>query len=92
MRFPTYYILAPAEASSNLSRFDGVRYGQRINGKTLDELYENTRRECFGEEVRRRVLIGTYILSAGYYDAYYLKAQKVKQLISADFAQTFFFF
>lgn len=86
---PTYYILAPAEASSNLSRFDGVRYGQRINGKTLDELYENTRRECFGEEVRRRVLIGTYVLSAGYYDAYYLKAQKVKQLISADFAQTF---
>jgi aspartyl-tRNA(Asn)/glutamyl-tRNA(Gln) amidotransferase subunit A len=86
---PTYYILAPAEASSNLERFDGVRYGQRIEGKTLDELYETTRREYLGEEVRRRILIGTYVLSAGYYDAYYTKAQKVRQLIANDFDQAF---
>jgi aspartyl-tRNA(Asn)/glutamyl-tRNA(Gln) amidotransferase subunit A len=86
---PTYYIIAPAEASSNLERFDGVRYGQRIEGKTLDELYESTRREYLGEEVRRRILIGTYVLSAGYYDAYYTKAQKVRQLIAADFDQAF---
>ncbi|RZI45395.1 Asp-tRNA(Asn)/Glu-tRNA(Gln) amidotransferase subunit GatA [Candidatus Finniella inopinata] len=86
---PTYYVLAPAEASSNLARFDGVRYGARVDGKTLDDLYEKTRRACFGEEVRRRVLMGTYVLSAGYFDAYYLKAQKVRQLIAADFDQAF---
>ncbi len=86
---PTYYILAPAEASSNLARYDGVRYGVRVDGKTLDELYENTRREGFGEEVRRRIMIGTYVLSAGYYDAYYLKAQKVRKLITQDFENTF---
>lgn len=86
---PTYYILAPAEASSNLARYDGVRYGVRVEGKTLDELYENTRRQGFGEEVRRRIMIGTYVLSAGYYDAYYLKAQKVRKLIKQDFENTF---
>lgn len=82
---PTYYVLAPAEASSNLARYDGVRYGLRVPGKTLDELYENTRSEGFGEEVQRRILIGTYVLSAGYYDAYYLKAQKVRRLVTQDF-------
>jgi len=86
---PTYYVLAPAEASFNLARFDGVRYSSRVDGKTLDDLYEKTRRTCFGEEVRRRILMGTYVLSAGYYDAYYLKAQKVRQLIAADFDQAF---
>jgi len=86
---PTYYVLAPAEASSNLARYDGVRYGLRVPGKTLDELYENTRSEGFGTEVQRRVLIGTYVLSAGYYDAYYLKAQKVRALISQDFQLAF---
>jgi aspartyl-tRNA(Asn)/glutamyl-tRNA(Gln) amidotransferase subunit A len=85
----TYYVLAPAEASSNLARYDGVRYGLRVPGKTLDELYENTRSEGFGEEVQRRVLIGTYVLSAGYYDAYYLKAQKVRALIAQDFNLAF---
>ncbi|HBW25017.1 MAG: aspartyl/glutamyl-tRNA amidotransferase subunit A [Alphaproteobacteria bacterium GWC2_42_16] len=86
---PTYYVLAPAEASSNLARYDGVRYGLRVPGKTLDELYENTRSEGFGEEVRRRIMIGTYVLSAGYYDAYYLKAQKVRRLITQDFELAF---
>jgi aspartyl-tRNA(Asn)/glutamyl-tRNA(Gln) amidotransferase subunit A len=86
---PTYYILAPAEASSNLARYDGVRYGLRIEGKDLQEMYEATRAEGFGAEVRRRILIGTYVLSAGYYDAYYLKAQKVRALIAADFARAF---
>ncbi|MBK8906409.1 MAG: Asp-tRNA(Asn)/Glu-tRNA(Gln) amidotransferase subunit GatA [Rhodospirillales bacterium] len=86
---PTYYIIAPAEASSNLARYDGVRYGLRIPGETLDEMYENTRGEGFGAEVRRRVLIGTYVLSAGYYDAYYLKAQRVRSLIARDFKQAF---
>lgn len=86
---PTYYILAPAEASSNLARYDGVRYGLRVPGKTLDELYENTRSEGFGEEVQRRILIGTYVLSSGYYDAYYLKAQKVRRLIRQDFEVAF---
>ncbi len=85
----TYYVLAPAEASSNLARYDGVRYGHRAPGKTLDELYENTRSEGFGLEVQRRILIGTYVLSAGYYDAYYLKAQKVRRLITQDFEQAF---
>ncbi len=82
---PTYYIVAPAEASSNLARYDGVRYGLRVEGKDLNEMYENTRAEGFGAEVRRRVLIGTYVLSAGYYDAYYLKAQKVRTRIAQDF-------
>ncbi|MFM9938660.1 MAG: Asp-tRNA(Asn)/Glu-tRNA(Gln) amidotransferase subunit GatA [Hyphomicrobiaceae bacterium] len=82
---PAYYIVAPAECSSNLARYDGVRYGLRVPGKDLIETYENTRAVGFGKEVRRRVLIGTYVLSAGYYDAYYLKAQKVRTLIKRDF-------
>ena len=86
---PAYYIVAPAEASSNLARYDGVRYGLRIDGGSLDEMYENTRGAGFGAEVRRRVLIGTYVLSAGYYDAYYLKAQKVRTLIAGDFRRAF---
>ena len=86
---PTYYILAPAEASSNLARYDGVRYGLRVPGQSIEEMYENTRAEGFGKEVRRRVLIGTYVLSAGYYDAYYLKAQKVRALIARDFTEAF---
>ncbi|MGH6661646.1 MAG: Asp-tRNA(Asn)/Glu-tRNA(Gln) amidotransferase subunit GatA [Rhodospirillales bacterium] len=86
---PTYYIVAPAEASSNLARYDGVRYGLRVAGRTLDEMYEATRGQGFGPEVRRRVLIGTYVLSAGYYDAYYLKAQKVRALIADDFRKVF---
>ena len=84
---PTYYIVAPAEASSNLARYDGVRFGLRENGEDLKDLYERTRAAGFGEEVRRRILIGTYVLSAGYYDAYYLKAQQVRTLIKRDFDQ-----
>ena len=86
---PTYYIVAPAEASSNLARYDGVKYGHRAKGKNLFEMYENTRSEGFGDEVKRRILIGTYVLSSGYYDAYYLKAQKVRQLIKNDFDKAF---
>jgi len=86
---PTYYIVAPAEASSNLARYDGVKYGHRATGKNLTEMYENTRSEGFGDEVKRRILIGTYVLSSGYYDAYYLKAQKVRQLIKNDFDKAF---
>ncbi|MGE3935999.1 MAG: Asp-tRNA(Asn)/Glu-tRNA(Gln) amidotransferase subunit GatA [Rhodospirillaceae bacterium] len=86
---PTYYIIAPAEASSNLARYDGVRYGLRVDGRTPDEMYENTRGAGFGREVRRRILIGTYVLSAGYYDAYYLKAQRVRALIARDFTEAF---
>lgn len=82
---PTYYILAPAEASSNLARYDGVRYGMRVTGQDLIDTYEETRARGFGHEVKRRVLIGTYVLSAGYYDAYYVKAQKVRTLIKGDF-------
>ncbi len=85
----TYYIVAPAEASSNLARYDGVRYGARKDGGSLIELYENTRAAGFGAEVKRRILIGTYVLSAGYYDAYYLKAQKVRSRIAADFKAAF---
>ncbi len=85
----TYYIVAPAEASSNLSRYDGIRYGLRVPGKNLAEQYENTRGEGFGREVRRRILIGTYVLSAGYYDAYYLRAQKVRAKIAQDFREAF---
>jgi aspartyl-tRNA(Asn)/glutamyl-tRNA(Gln) amidotransferase subunit A len=81
----TYYLIAPAEASSNLARYDGVRFGLRVPGKDLREMYEKTRRQGFGREVRRRILLGTYALSAGYYDAYYLRAQKVRTLIRADF-------
>ena len=86
---PTYYIVAPAEASSNLARYDGVKYGHRSKGNNLIEMYENTRSEGFGDEVKRRVLIGTYVLSSGFYDAYYLKAQKVRQLIKNDFDKAF---
>ncbi|MDE1174518.1 MAG: Asp-tRNA(Asn)/Glu-tRNA(Gln) amidotransferase subunit GatA [Parvibaculaceae bacterium] len=86
---PSYYIIAPAEASSNLARYDGVRYGLRVAGKDITDLYERTRAEGFGAEVRRRVLIGTYVLSAGYYDAYYVKAQQVRALIARDFTQAF---
>ena len=86
---PAYYIVAPAEASSNLARYDGVRYGLRVAGESLDDMYEATRGEGFGEEVRRRVLIGTYVLSAGYYDAYYIKAQRVRSLIAQDFRKVF---
>jgi aspartyl-tRNA(Asn)/glutamyl-tRNA(Gln) amidotransferase subunit A len=87
---PTYYIVAPAEASSNLARYDGVKYGFRSSkGNNLIEMYENTRAEGFGDEVKRRILIGTYVLSSGYYDAYYLKAQKVRQLIKNDFDDSF---
>jgi aspartyl-tRNA(Asn)/glutamyl-tRNA(Gln) amidotransferase subunit A len=86
---PAYYIIAPAEASSNLARYDGVRFGRRVPGATLDEMYEKTRGEGFGAEVRRRILIGTYVLSAGYYDAYYLKAQRVRTLIARDFDAAF---
>ncbi len=86
---PTYYIVAPAEASSNLARYDGVRFGLRVPGQSLDEMYSKTRAAGFGAEVKRRVLIGTYVLSAGYYDAYYLKAQKVRALIAKDFDDAF---
>ncbi|MBK1653718.1 Asp-tRNA(Asn)/Glu-tRNA(Gln) amidotransferase subunit GatA [Allochromatium vinosum] len=87
---PVYYVVAPAECSSNLARFDGVRYGHRCdNPKDLQDLYERSRAEGFGPEVQRRIMIGTYVLSAGYYDAYYLKAQKIRQLIADDFKRAF---
>jgi len=86
---PAYYIVAPAEASSNLARYDGVRYGLRVPGRDINGLYENTRAGGFGKEVRRRIMIGTYVLSAGYYDAYYLRAQKVRTLIKKDFEDCF---
>lgn len=86
---PAYYIIAPAEASSNLARYDGMRFGLRVEGDTPTETYEKTRGEGFGAEVRRRILIGTYVLSAGYYDAYYLKAQKVRALIAGEFTTAF---
>ena len=86
---PAYYIVAPAEASSNLARYDGVRYGLRVPGRDITEMYERTRAAGFGKEVRRRIMIGTYVLSAGYYDAYYLRAQKVRTLIKRDFEQCF---
>ena len=84
-----YYIVAPAEASSNLARYDGVRYGLRVPGRDITDMYQKTRAEGFGKEVRRRVMIGTYVLSAGYYDAYYLRAQKVRTLIRKDFEDCF---
>ena len=86
---PSYYIVAPAEASSNLARYDGVKYGFRTEGKNLIDMYEKTRSEGFGDEVKRRIMIGTYVLSSGYYDAYYLKAQKVRRLIKNDFNDAF---
>ena len=86
---PAYYIVAPAEASSNLARYDGVKYGLRVDGKNIEEMYENTRAAGFGEEVKRRIMIGTYVLSAGFYDAYYTKAQRVRTLIKRDFEQVF---
>jgi aspartyl-tRNA(Asn)/glutamyl-tRNA(Gln) amidotransferase subunit A len=86
---PAYYIIAPAEASSNLARYDGVRYGLRVAGDSLDEMYENTRGQGFGAETRRRILIGTYVLSAGYYDAYYRKALRVRALIKEDFRKAY---
>ncbi len=82
---PAYYIVAPAEASSNLARYDGVRYGLRVPGDDITDMYESTRAEGFGTEVKRRIMIGTYVLSAGYYDAYYVKAQKIRTLIKQDF-------
>ncbi len=86
---PVYYIIAPAEASSNLARYDGVRFGLRVAGENLDDMYASTRFAGFGKEVRRRILIGTYVLSAGYYDAYYRKAQRVRRLIRNDFVEAF---
>ncbi|EFG36264.1 glutamyl-tRNA(Gln) amidotransferase subunit A [Brucella sp. NVSL 07-0026] len=86
---PAYYIVAPAEASSNLTRYDGVRYGLRVPGKDIADMYEQTRAAGFGKEVKRRIMIGTYVLSAGYYDAYYLRAQKVRTLIKKDFEDVF---
>jgi aspartyl-tRNA(Asn)/glutamyl-tRNA(Gln) amidotransferase subunit A len=85
----TYYVIATAEASSNLARYDGVRYGLRIAGSTLLEMYKKTRGRGFGSEVKRRIMLGTYALSAGYYDAYYLKAQRVRTLIARDFGEAF---
>jgi aspartyl-tRNA(Asn)/glutamyl-tRNA(Gln) amidotransferase subunit A len=90
LSIPVYYVLAPAEASSNLSRFDGVRYGHRAKEyNDLTEMYEKSRSEGFGEEVKRRIMIGTYVLSHGYYDAYYLKAQKIRRLIAQDFVEAY---
>jgi aspartyl-tRNA(Asn)/glutamyl-tRNA(Gln) amidotransferase subunit A len=86
---PAYYIVALAEASSNLARYDGVRYGLRVSGRDIIDMYEHTRAVGFGKEVRRRIMIGTYVLSAGYYDAYYLRAQKVRTLIKRDFEACF---
>jgi len=86
---PTYYIVAPAEASSNLARYDGVRYGLRVPGRDVADMYQKTRAEGFGKEVRRRIMIGTYVLSSGYYDAYYLRAQKARTLIKRDFEEVF---
>jgi aspartyl-tRNA(Asn)/glutamyl-tRNA(Gln) amidotransferase subunit A len=85
----TYYVIATAEASSNLARYDGVRYGLRVQGNTLMEMYRKTRERGFGPEVKRRIMLGTYALSSGYYDAYYLRAQKVRSLIARDFAEAF---
>jgi aspartyl-tRNA(Asn)/glutamyl-tRNA(Gln) amidotransferase subunit A len=90
LSIPVYYVLAPAEASTNLSRFDGVRYGYRAPDYTdLDDMYEKTRAQGFGDEVRRRIMIGTYVLSHGYYDAYYVKAQQIRRLIAQDFSRAF---
>jgi aspartyl-tRNA(Asn)/glutamyl-tRNA(Gln) amidotransferase subunit A len=85
----TYYIIATAEASSNLARYDGVRYGLRVPGATLLDMYRKTRERGFGTEVKRRIMLGTYVLSSGYYDAYYLRAQKVRSLLAQDFSDAF---
>ncbi len=85
----TYYLIAPAECSSNLARFDGMRYGLRVEGRDVGETYERTRARGFGDEVKRRILIGTHALSSGYYDAYYVRAQKARTLIASDFARAF---
>ena len=90
LSIPVYYVIAPAEASSNLSRFDGVRYGHRAaTYSDLTDMYKKSRSEGFGDEVKRRIMIGTYVLSHGYYDAYYLKAQKIRRLIAQDFQTAF---
>ena len=90
LSIPVYYIIAPAEASSNLSRFDGVKFGHRAKEfSDLAEMYEKTRSEAFGDEVKRRIMIGAYVLSHGYYDAYYLQAQKIRRMIADDFQQAF---
>ena len=90
LSIPVYYVVAPAEASSNLSRYDGVRFGHRAaHPVDIEDLFKRSRSEGFGDEVKRRIMIGTYVLSAGYYDAYYLKAQQLRRLISADFARAF---
>ena len=90
LAIPAYYVIAPAEASSNLSRFDGVRYGYRAPAyDDLNDLYSKSRTQGFGEEVKRRILIGTYVLSHGYYDAYYLQAQRIRRLIAQDFVEAF---
>jgi aspartyl-tRNA(Asn)/glutamyl-tRNA(Gln) amidotransferase subunit A len=89
LAIPVYYIIAPAEASSNLARYDGVRYGVRAAADDLGAMYERTRSDGFGDEVTRRILLGTYVLSAGYYDAYYKRAQAVRALITQEFAQVF---
>jgi aspartyl-tRNA(Asn)/glutamyl-tRNA(Gln) amidotransferase subunit A len=90
LAIPVYYVIAPAEASSNLSRFDGVRYGHRAKNYTdLSDMYRKTRAEGFGDEVKRRILVGAYVLSHGYYDAYYLQAQKIRRLIAQDFQEAF---
>ena len=89
LALPAYYIVAPAEASSNLARYDGVRYGLRVPGKDIAAMYENTRAAGFGREVKRRIMIGTYVLSAGYYDAYYVRAQKIRTLIKRDFEEAY---
>src|SRR5262249_50642094 len=86
---PVYYLIATAEASSNLARYDGVRYGARATAASLGEMYDATRSRGFGAEVKRRIVLGTYLLSAGYYDAYYLKAQQVRTLIRSDFEHAF---
>ena len=86
---PTYYIIAAAEASSNLSRFDGIRYGKRYNSDDLNKIYEQTRSNYFGDEVKRRIMIGNYVLSSGYYDAYYRKAQKVRRIIRDEITNYF---
>src|SRR5215210_5149261 len=86
---PAYYIVAPAEASSNLARYDGVRYGLRVPGRDVIDMYEKTRAAGFGREVKRRIMIGTYVLSAGYYDAYYVRAQKIRTLIKRDFEEVY---
>jgi aspartyl-tRNA(Asn)/glutamyl-tRNA(Gln) amidotransferase subunit A len=90
LSIPVYYIIAPAEASSNLSRFDGVKFGQRAKDFVdLNDMYQKTRTQFFGEEVKRRIMVGTYVLSHGYYDAYYLQAQKIRRLIAQDFQEAF---